>query len=301
MSDQPGPSYKVERFENSHIFTKHPSKTDAVVTKQKPDEGARYERIGVLIIEWDASFTGDKAMLAETDALVSVLRNTYNHSVEHLVLTGNAPYGPQEQLQAKVQALKDDFDGPLESHLLMVCYNGHGGPSSGMADPAASLVMTPRGCSIASEPQMPHVTWKPVDEMLQDSGSDVLVILDCCSAGSAMQSPTAERLERSLRTFELMAACGPGASTRASGYHSYTWSLTQELHAAAQLIRQSHEATVSIYALDQKLLRRASWEFGTILYNRGCATQPRHILLAPLKTSEATSVSPEAGNAPVLP
>ncbi|OQN98127.1 hypothetical protein B0A48_15959 [Cryoendolithus antarcticus] len=152
MTDQPNPAYQVEDSDHPHIPAKHPGYTEAVDIKQKLAKGAQYEHVGVLIIEWDISITGDEAMQAETNALVSVFRNTYNHGVEHLVLTGNTPGAAQGQLRANVQALIDDFDGPHESHLLIVCYNGHGGPSSGTADAAASLVMTPRGCSIASDP-----------------------------------------------------------------------------------------------------------------------------------------------------
>jgi hypothetical protein len=81
-----------------------------------------------------------------------------------------------------------------------------------------------------------YIAWERVETNLIDSKCDVLVILDCCEAGSLGGYPG----RGPNRSFELLAACGKGETTEEPGKGSFTSAL---IFALQRLKEDKHTFT----------------------------------------------------------
>lgn len=76
--------------------------------------------------------------------------------------------------------------------------------------------------SDSRDPSFSMVKWGGIQNVLEEAQSDVLLLLDCCSSGTANTGD-------GYGTTELIAACGFNDVANGVGRHSFTYALTTEL------------------------------------------------------------------------
>ncbi|KAL8707894.1 MAG: hypothetical protein Q9225_007686, partial [Loekoesia sp. 1 TL-2023] len=92
----------------------------------------------------------------------------------------------------------------------------------------------------------PTVQWYGLQTMLEQSGSDVLILLDCCAAASSAAAS-------GNGVTELIAACGFETWAPGVGEHSFSRSLIEELKYL------SHGSPFSVTLLHNKVLSRIKY------------------------------------------
>ncbi len=77
----------------------------------------------------------------------------------------------------------------------------------------------------SKETDGPTIQWQKIQDILDDSSADVLVLLDCCNAALVAKSAT-KKLDGK---FEVLAASAEGVKTPRPGPRSFTNLLLNEL------------------------------------------------------------------------
>lgn len=115
--------------------------------------------------------------------------------------------------------------------------------------------------------------WSRAEQALVEADADVLVILDTCSAGSAMKN-----LKNDLRTFEVLFAAGIKTPASPPGPRSFTRALIDSLDEQVKNLDDAHFTT---YDLNNEIMRRRNIQDSHVMPHRSIHSS-RHIKLAPL-------------------
>lgn len=134
-------------------------------------------------------------------------------------------------------------------------------------------VLGPHG-SLPDSVYEPKANLNAAERALQDAEADVLMILDCCSAGIITKGGV-ESAELS-RTYESLVATGPNMTTARPGPLSYTRALIDSLNKLRQEGRP-----FSTFDLHQSIMMRRK-NMISQFFNLSPSKRNRHIILAPL-------------------
>ncbi|MCJ1351262.1 MAG: hypothetical protein MMC33_001246 [Icmadophila ericetorum] len=181
----------------------------------------------------------------EIEKLGEVLRTKNNFLTEEYLIPSNGQ--PQRSLTKKLLGFMDDHEA--QDSLLILYYGGHG----------------------------------DIQTQLAESKSDVLILLDCCAAGSSVDSTN------SGVVIEVIAACEFESKAPLIGEHSFTSNLIYELEYLATRL------PFSAAALHTKVLSRIMWH--NPRYEQGGRGKekrktPIHILLSCEAERKCIELSP---------
>ncbi|KAL8790508.1 MAG: hypothetical protein Q9195_006339 [Heterodermia aff. obscurata] len=165
---------------------------------------SRYQAVHVLLLSWAED---DLGVVVELDRLTKVFKDLYGFNTEKWLIPSEDSHGELgDTLRAFTKThARDDA-------LLIVYYGGHGF----LNDHRQPIWL----CS--QKVGAPSVKWYAHQVTLEEVKSDVLILLDCCSAGGTGGDAT-------KGTKEVIAACGFETWAPGVGDHSFTKSIIDEL------------------------------------------------------------------------
>ncbi|RKK69806.1 hypothetical protein BFJ69_g12383 [Fusarium oxysporum] len=163
----------------------------------------RYLDVRALFLSWKGA---DKAFYEQLVLLKNVLQDEYNFGVEDWAIPHDDPFF---QLNGRLRQFlqSDDYDT-----LLILYYGGHGSTDT---DRNALWMCYDRA-------DTPRLSWSSLQPLLFNKKSDILMIFDCCSAGSAVCAP-------GEGVIEGVFASGVGGRTPLSGKNTFTRNLVDRL------------------------------------------------------------------------
>jgi hypothetical protein len=123
--------------------------------------------------------------------------------------------------------------------------------------------------------------------LLKHAEADVLNIMDCCAAATAMKN-----IGHNTRSYELMAAAGRDSGTPKPGPRSYTRAIMDSLKEELDRSAEDQEGIFTTFGLNQRIRLRHQWSKAE-LFQRVPNNRSRHIRLAPLVPN--TSMLPRSG------
>ncbi|KAK3625276.1 hypothetical protein LTR56_020537 [Elasticomyces elasticus] len=195
--------------------------------------------------------------------LANVLSSSFGYAIQARQIPSGDSY---RNLRDRVATFINDARSANE--LFIVFYSGHGSAGD-PNDPKANRAGLE--WSATERSNSPSLPWTPIqNELLMKATQDVLLILDCCYAGSALKSPATNSRK------ELLAACGWESET-ISGSTSYTANLIRHLRSMSGAFEACdlHSRLATSHAT-RKALRY------TPLWTGLGGNSRRHVVLTPL-------------------
>ena len=170
-----------------------------------PNAGkSRYRAVHALLLYWTDD---DLLVIKEVKGLRTVLKKLCGFEAEQWSIPSSDSHA---ELQDKLRAFTKTHS--KEDTLLIVYYGGHG-----YLDNYRQPVWL---CN--QQPGAASLKWYAHQVSLEDTKSDVLILLDCCHAGGSSG-------DAAKGTKEVIAACGFETWAPGVGDHSFTKSLIEEL------------------------------------------------------------------------
>ncbi|CZR65496.1 related to cholesterol oxidase precursor [Phialocephala subalpina] len=182
-----------------------------------PNESrSRYTKVYVLMLSW-ADEDPNLPVSIEILKLFKVFKDIYHFDVEVWKI-------PDEACHLEVNQKVLDFvklGGDSDDHLKIVYYAGHARLTKNRRLAWTSGRRNRQGKS-------PTVQWSGIQNALEHAQSDVLILLDCCHAGTANNN-------EGNGVTELIAACAYNSLANGVGSFSFTRELEIELRDLAKL------------------------------------------------------------------
>ncbi|TGO37895.1 hypothetical protein BHYA_0086g00100 [Botrytis hyacinthi] len=238
------------------------------------DQKFKYARVYVLLILWEDEDPQLPVSL-EVHDLGVVLASIYKYEVQIYRIPR---CGSHKKLNQKIL----DFvklGGDSKEDLKIVYYGGHG-----------MLAQNRQPCwvsrSDSRDPSFSMVKWGGIQNSLEEAQSDVLLLLDCCSSGTANTG-------EGYGTTELIAACGFNDVANGVGRYSFTYALIREL----RLLSAYPKFTAAVL-YNRILCRLQNW----VPEGRELQKAPLHVVLTQnqaLPSSIQLSVNPRPKLEPV--
>ncbi|KAF7928944.1 uncharacterized protein EAE97_009786 [Botrytis byssoidea] len=174
------------------------------------DQKTKYARVYALLVLWEDEDLQLPVSL-EVHELGIVLASIYKYEVQiYRIPCG----GSHKKLNQKILDFVE-LDEDSKEDLKIVYYGGHG-----------MLAQNRQPCWVSRsdtrDPSFSMVKWGGIQNSLEEAQSDVLLLLDCCSSGTANTG-------EGCGTAELIAACGFNDVANGVGRHSFTYALITEL------------------------------------------------------------------------
>ncbi|KAF7915678.1 uncharacterized protein EAE98_011021 [Botrytis deweyae] len=231
------------------------------------DQKIKYARVYALLILWEDEDPQLPVSL-EVHELGVVLASIYKYEVQIYRIPSG---GSHKKLNQKILDF-GELGGDNKEDLKIVYYGGHG-----------MLAQNRQPCwvsrSDSRDPSFSMVKWGGIQNSLEEAQSDVLLLLDCCSSGTANTGD-------GYGTTELIAACGFNDVANGVGRHSFTYALTTEL----RLLSAYPKFTAAVL-YNRILCRLQNW----MPEGRELQKAPLHVVLTQnqaLPSSIQLSVSP---------
>ncbi|KAL3428499.1 hypothetical protein PVAG01_02008 [Phlyctema vagabunda] len=224
----------------------------------------RYRQVHVLLIEWDE---GDPCLPVhqELEELRAVFEDCYRFQTEIWRIPCKAAHRALNRKITDFVELEDDGKDCLK----IVYYGGHG-----FLSPSRQLMWSNLP---SNDPRHQSVKWYAIQATLEDAESDVLLLLDCCAAGTAST-------DHGNGVTELIGACAFNVNANGVGEFSFTTALSKELRAFSKI------PSFTVGRLYNNLLRRTQMTLSHMTLQKApvhvVLTQdhklPRSIQLSPL-------------------
>ncbi|KAL8962147.1 MAG: hypothetical protein Q9193_001414, partial [Seirophora villosa] len=183
---------------------------------------SRYKDVHVLLLSWEDDDLGVATEIAD-------LRRVFDFSYHFLTSHWRIPsHKSHNALVRQVMQLLDESES--RDKLLIVYYGGHGKMNEDrqcvwiwyvkqhLLVPGPPLTDPPSN----QEANAATLQWSSIQTMLEEADSDVLILLDCCAAGSS-----AGGSGKGIN--QMIAACGFESFAPGVGEHSFTRALIEEL------------------------------------------------------------------------
>ncbi|KAK4890177.1 hypothetical protein LTR27_011059 [Elasticomyces elasticus] len=259
-SSKAQPSLPVRRKSQGQPSTQSQTTVDFDYPPSTRPSRDNYTSVRCLMLWW-----ADDNLDCGSDVrnLANTLSTTFGYAIQARQIPSRDSY---RNLRDRVATFMNDARSNNE--LLIIFYSGHG--SAG--DPN-----DPKGgragleWSATERSNSPSLPWTPIqNELLMKASQDVLLILDCCYAGSALKSPATNSRK------ELLAACGWESET-ISGSTSYTANLIRHLRGMSGAFEACdlHSRLATSHATRKALRYTPLWtELG--------GNSRRHVVLTPL-------------------
>ncbi|KAE9364287.1 hypothetical protein N431DRAFT_421152 [Stipitochalara longipes BDJ] len=172
------------------------------------DRRSRYTKVSAILLSWEDEDPNLPVSL-EIESLRDVFINLYGFEVEEWRIPDVKSH---TALNLKILQFLDDSDA---KHLKIVYYAGHGKLSN-----HGQAIWTSHRNS--KRDRQPTVKWSGIQNALEESQSDVLVLLDCCASGLS-------NTDEGNGVTELLAACAFNNSANGVGPFSFTHALISQL------------------------------------------------------------------------
>ncbi|KAF5876582.1 putative glucose-methanol-choline oxidoreductase protein [Botrytis fragariae] len=238
------------------------------------DQKIKYARVYALLILWEDEDPQLPVSL-EVHELGVVLASIYNYDVQIYRIPSG---GSHKKLNQKILDFVELGEDSKED-LKIVYYGGHGMLAQNR-QPCWASRSNPR------DPSFGMVKWGGIQNSLEEAQSDVLLLLDCCSSGTANTGD-------GCGTTELIAACGFNDVANGVGRHSFTHALTIEL----RLLSAYPKFTAAVL-YNRILCRLQNW----MPEGRELQKAPLHVVLTQnqaLPSSIQLSVNPKLKRKPI--
>ncbi|KAM0125972.1 hypothetical protein ACHAO1_010337 [Botrytis cinerea] len=232
------------------------------------DENIKYPRVYALLLLWEDE-DPYLPVSQEVHELGIVLASIYNFEVETYLIPSE---GSHKKLNQKILDFVE-LGGDSAEHLKIVYYGGHGMLAHNRQPDWVSR-------SDPRDPSFRTVKWGGIQNSLEQAKSDVLLLLDCCSSGTANTGD-------GCGTTELIAACGFNNFANGVGRHSFTHALTTELR-----LLSSYPKFTAAVLYNRILCRLQNW----MPEGRELQKAPLHVVLTQnqaLPSSIQLSVTPK--------
>ncbi|TVY45494.1 hypothetical protein LSUB1_G000873 [Lachnellula subtilissima] len=196
------------------------------------DRRSRYTRVSALLLSWEDEDPRLPVSLEIRD-LKHVFITLYGFEVQEWQIPA---VDSHVELNMRVlQFLKDGGSG----HLKIVYYAGHGKLSN-----HGQAIWTSHRNECRERP--PTVKWSGIQNALEESPSDVLILLDCCASGLSNTDEGGKSLNKLLKlstdwlssgngVTELLAACAFNSIANGVGLYSFTHALISQLQKLARM------------------------------------------------------------------
>ncbi|PMD44771.1 hypothetical protein L207DRAFT_286342 [Hyaloscypha variabilis F] len=213
----PPTGHELDRI-NDHITLEHfGTRLQKAVNTIFPGDGkkgSRYTRVDVLLLSWEDEDPKLPVSL-EVDELASTFAGLYGYNVEKWSI-------PSDECHIRLQGKVLRFLGNNDSaHLKIVYYAGHGRLTN-HGQPAWTSLQN------KGKERCPTIKWSGIQNTLEESRSDVLILLDCCASGVCTS-------DEGNGVTELIAACAYNAVANGVGRYSFTHALNSKLRQLSQL------------------------------------------------------------------
>ncbi|PMD33871.1 hypothetical protein L207DRAFT_589423 [Hyaloscypha variabilis F] len=211
-----GSGYDLDRL-NYHVRLQ-----DFAVELQKAtnavfpgNQTSRYTKVDVILLSWEDE-DPDLSISSEIRELSDTFTSLYGYQVEEWLIP--AEDDSHNKLQVKILQFLWHSD---PNHLKIVYYAGH----SRLASNGQPLLTSHRN---KLKERCPTVKWSAIQNSIEESRSDALVLLDCCASGICTT-------DEGNGVTELIAAYACKNLTEALGPTSFTHALTAKLRQLSQL------------------------------------------------------------------
>ncbi|KUJ15978.1 uncharacterized protein LY89DRAFT_546616, partial [Mollisia scopiformis] len=223
------------------------------------DTNSRYAKVSVLILSWEDE-DPQLPVSQEINQLHGVFRDDYGYETEIWNI-------PVEHSHWKLTEKVMDFVKPDEeakTHLKIVYYAGH-------AKLTETRLLVWTSWRNNKKLKCPMVKWGGIQTILEESISDVLILLDCCASGTANASD-------GNGVNELISACAFNEIANGVGPYSFTSALVTELRLL------SNKPSFSVGELYKKIFFRTQCRMPEERYLDGTQKErhpaPIHLVLS---------------------
>ncbi|KAH7400228.1 hypothetical protein BKA64DRAFT_477638 [Cadophora sp. MPI-SDFR-AT-0126] len=207
--------HDIDRW-NRHVkFQDFAAGLDDAAKALFPNEKtSRYSSVTVLVLSWQDEDPHLPVHL-EIAELVHVFKDVYQYDVEEWKIpTQNPHLAVNRKIMDFVEPAPNDRE-----HLKIMYYAGHGRLTKTKSLEWTSRRFNPR---LDSHSGLQSVQWSSIQVLLEQAENDVLILLDCCAAGTANSGV-------GNGVTELLAACSYGGTANGVGRYSFTNALIKEL------------------------------------------------------------------------
>lgn len=193
--------------------------------------GQRYAKVYALLLHWEGDELG---VLKELFSLQKVLKSEYGFDVDLEEIPIARSHNVLTSILSDYLRKRD-----AKKNLIIVYYGGHA-----YMDEQKRCIMSHLGRGSS------EVQWDALQVNLEQAESDVLLLLDCCAAGSAISTC------RGSATKELLVACGFETRTPGVGNRSFTHNLVEEL----KVLKDRGPFTVAVLhaAITRRIIEQSS-------------------------------------------
>ncbi|KAE9366835.1 hypothetical protein N431DRAFT_471868 [Stipitochalara longipes BDJ] len=211
-----GSGYDLDRL-NYHVRLQ-----DFAVELQKAanavfpgSQTSRYTKVDVILLSWEDE-DPDLPISSDIRELSDTFANLYGYQVEEWLIP--AEDDSHNKLQVKILQFLWHSD---PTHLKIVYYAGH----ARLASNGQPLLMSRRN---SEKERCPTVKWSAIQNSIEESMSDALVLLDCCASGICTT-------EEGNGATELIAGWTCKNLTNGLGPSSFTQALNAKFRQLSQL------------------------------------------------------------------
>ncbi|ORY09325.1 hypothetical protein BCR34DRAFT_589428 [Clohesyomyces aquaticus] len=168
----------------------------------------KHDQAFVLLLCWEDELD-DLNIKSEFDELEEFFDQEYGFKVERQKLGREKADHQLNQFLSTFMFQYDDKD-----RLLIIYYGGHGVYQNNANDQYKGIAMQ----ASTTQDVKNRLVWSKAEHSITNSRADVLVIFDCCQAGSF----GGWKVRANLPHFEYIAACGPDEPAALPGPNSFT-------------------------------------------------------------------------------
>ncbi|KAH7378069.1 hypothetical protein BKA64DRAFT_687860 [Cadophora sp. MPI-SDFR-AT-0126] len=177
------------------------------------EQKSRYKKVDVILLSWEDE--DPKLPVSVEIKELAETFNLYGYTVRQWLI-------PAEDCHIRLQTRILQFLGDSDpGHLKIVYYAGHGRLTN-HGQPAWTSLRN------SGKERCPTVKWSGIQNTLEESRSDVLILLDCCASGVCTT-------DEGNGVTELIAACAYNAIANGVGPFSFTHALNAKLRMMARL------------------------------------------------------------------
>ncbi|KUJ18943.1 uncharacterized protein LY89DRAFT_667987 [Mollisia scopiformis] len=178
------------------------------------NQTSRYNKVDVILLSWEEEDPKLPVSL-EIQELADIFEFVYGYDVDRWLIPAKNCHN---RLQGKIlQFLAADE----VNHLKIVYYGGHGRLTN-----HGQLAWT--SFRDSHKDRCPTIRWSGIQSTLEESQSDVLILLDCCAAGVCTT-------DEGNGVTEMLAACAFNVIANGVGQFSFTHALNEKLRLLSTL------------------------------------------------------------------
>lgn len=237
---------------------------------QRPST-AEYGYIKVLLLFWAGSTPEHVSFQEEGRRLGKFFSDKFNFPVAEFAIPSVLPQLQlTERITSEIVVASKEVQARRDPSLLIIHYGGHGDEDDEERRAVWAGPSIPQEEATAQEEE-PLILWYKIQETLEDSKADILLLLDCCF------SARAGRARKKSSRIEMLTASAKRETTPLPGEKSFTSALIKVMNESVEA-----NGCVTITETHAQLLKRDTDLYGTSV----------HITLRPGKPDRSIRLFP---------